>query len=109
MRSSWRCSFSSSADSRVPPSRLRLRRRVRRSRSRSSWSVAIRAEKPQKARHVAPELGSRDDRVDVAETKVLLGEAEILRQLLARRLLDDARPGEGEQSPGLGDDHIAEA
>ena len=36
-------------------------------------------------------FGARHDRVEVAEAQVLLGEPEVLRQLLARRLLHDAR------------------
>src|SRR6186997_1485777 len=109
MRSSWRCSLSSSPETRVPPSRLRLRRRVSRSRSRSSWSVAIRGKEPQESRDVRLQLWPGDDRVDVAEAKVLLRKSEILRQLLAGCLLHDARAGKGEQSTGLGDDHIAQA
>jgi len=39
--------------------------------------------------------------IDVAEAKVLLGEAEIVRQLLARRLLHDARgPVNAISAPG---------
>src|SRR5436190_2747516 len=109
MRSSWRCSFSSSPDRRTPPSRLRLRSRVSRSRRWSSWSVAIAREEAKEPGHVRLELGPRDDRVDVAEAKVLLGEPEVLGELLARRLLDDARAGEGHQGAGLRDDHVAEA
>ena len=36
-------------------------------------------------------LGSGDDGVEVAEAEVVLGEAEVVGQLLARGLLDDAR------------------
>ena len=43
------------------------------------------------------------------EAQVLLGEPEIVRQLLAGRLLHDAWAGEGDQRAGLGDSHIAEA
>src|SRR5215208_1178298 len=109
MRSSWRCSFSSSPESREPPSRLRLRRRVSRSRRWSSWSVAIASEQTKEARQVRLQLRPRDDRVDVAETQVLLGEAEVVRKLLARRLLDDPGAGEREQRTRFRNDHIAEA
>ena len=53
-------------------------------------------------------LGARNDRVEVAEAQVLLGEPEVVRQLLARRLLHDARPGERDQRAGLGDRDVAE-
>src|SRR6476646_3961848 len=108
MRSSWRCSFSSSPETRVPPTRFALRRRVSRSRSRSSWSVAIRGKEPQESRDVRLQLGPGDDRIDVTEAEVLLCKPEVLRQLLARRLLHYAWAGKGEQSTGLGDDHVAQ-
>src|SRR5512132_4036232 len=108
MRSSWRWSFSSSPERRVPPSRLRLRNRVRRSRRWISWSVATTGEESEEAGHVRLQLGPRHDRVDVAEAQVLLGKAEILRKLLARRLLHDARARERDQRAGLCDDDVAE-
>ena len=49
-------------------------------------------------------LGSRDNGVDVAEAGIRLGQAEVVGKFLARRLLDDARPREREQSARLGDD-----
>ena len=61
------------------------------------------------AADVGPQLGARDDRVEVAEAEVRLGEAEVVRELLARGLLDDARAGERDQRAGLGDGHVAEA
>src|ERR671936_993081 len=109
IRASWRSSFSSSAETRAPPSRLTLRRRARRSRSRSSWSVAILREDPQKTPDVRPQLVPRDDGVDVAEAVVRLGETEVVRELLARRLLNDARSGERHERVRLRDDDVAEA
>ena len=58
---------------------------------------------------VGAQLGPRDDRVEVAEAEVGLGEAEVVGQLLARRLLDDPRAGERDQRAGLGDGDVAEA
>src|SRR4051812_12153714 len=109
MRSSWRCSFSSSPERRVPPSRFSLRRRARRSRRCSSWSVAIAREQSQQPRNVRLELATRDDRIDVAEAQILLGEAEVFRELLARRLLNDARAGERKQRTRLRHHHVTEA
>ena len=53
-------------------------------------------------------LGPRDDRVDVAEPGVRLGQAEVV-ELLAGRLLDDLGPGEREQGARLRDRDVAEA
>src|SRR5437588_1190358 len=107
-RSSWRCSFSTSAERRAPPSRLTLRRRARRSRSRSSWSVAILREQAQETRNAGTQLGSWYDLVDVTEAVVRLGETEVVRKLLARRLLHDARARERHQRIGLRDDDVTE-
>src|SRR4051812_26587008 len=109
MRSSWRCNFSSSPETRAPPSRLRFRKRVNRSRNLSSWSVAIRGEEPEESCDVRLQLGPRQDRVDVTEAEVLLGETEVLRQLLARRLLNHSWTCECKQSTGLGNDHVTQA
>ena len=54
------------------------------------------------------QLAAIDDLVDLAVGELGLGAAEVLRQLLARGLLDDARPGEGDQRPGLGVRDVAE-
>ena len=45
----------------------------------------------------------------MAEPEVRLREAEVVRELLARRLRDDARAGEGRQRARLGEDHVSEA
>ena len=45
----------------------------------------------------------------MAEALVGLGEPEILGQLLASGLLDDARAGEREKRARLGDDDVPEA
>src|SRR5919198_1096686 len=97
-----------SSASRAPPRRLTLRRRASRSRSRSSWSVAIRREETQEPSDEGSKLRPGHDRVEVAEAVIRLGDAEVVRQLLARRLLDDARAGEGHQRAGLRDDYVAE-
>ena len=47
-------------------------------------------------------------RVDVPEAEVRLGEAEVVRQLLARRLRHDARAGERHQRAGLGEQDVPE-
>src|SRR5687768_12312220 len=90
IRSSCFWSRSSSPESLAPPSRLIDFSFERRSRSRSSASLAI-GEEPQQAREVGLQLGPGNDRVDVAEAQVRLGAAEVVRELLARRLLHDAR------------------
>ena len=61
-----------------------------RSRSRCSASPAI-AEEPEQPADVRPQLAALDDRVDMPEAQVRLGEAEVVRQLLPRRPLDDPR------------------
>ena len=66
MRSSCRCRRSSSPDRRAPRRSGRLRSRFSRSRSWTSASPGI-AEEPQEAGDVGPELGPRDDRVEVSE------------------------------------------
>src|SRR6476661_11214188 len=66
------------------------------------------SEQPQEADEVVALLRTRDDAVEVAETQVLLGEAEVLRQLLARRLLHDTRSGERDQRAKLRDRDVAE-
>jgi hypothetical protein len=48
-------------------------------------------------------------RVDVAEPEVRLREAEVVRELLARRLRDDPGAREGRQRARLGEDHVSEA
>ena len=79
-----------------------------RSRRLSSWSSLGHAKsRSSRARCVAL-LRSRNDRVEVAEPQVLLGEPEVVRQLLARGLLDDARAGERDQRARLGDRDVAE-
>ncbi len=65
-------------------------------------------EKPDQLRDDGTELGARHDPVDVAEAEVRLGEAEVVRQLLARGLGDDPRACERHQGAGLGDEHVAE-
>jgi hypothetical protein len=57
---------------------------------------------------VLPLLGSRHDRVEVAEAQVRLGEPEVVGKLLPGRLLDDARSGEGKERTGLGDRDVAQ-
>src|SRR5262245_3015598 len=81
---------------------------LRRSRMRSSASVAI-AEHSEELRDERLELRPRDDRVEVSEPVIRLGEAEVVGKLLACRLLDDSRTGEGHQRAGLGDGDVAEA
>ena len=49
-----------------------------------------------------------DDRVEMAEAEVLLGEPEVVGELLAGRLLDDARPGERDERAGLREEHVTE-
>jgi len=55
-----------------------------------------------------PHLAAIDDHVDGALFEQKLGTLEALGQLLAHRLLDDARAGEADQRAGLGDDDIAD-
>src|SRR4051794_13782496 len=93
-RSSWSRSRSASPVTRVPRSRGRLDNRPSLSRSRSSGSLG---KEPEEPRQVGTLLGSGDNRVEVAEAEVLLGEAEVVGELLACRLLDDAGAGEGDQ------------
>src|SRR5262245_64761086 len=108
MRSSWRWRRSSSPESFAPPRRGMLRSLLSRSRSRSSCSdggTFLRGvEEPQELGDRRPELGPGDDPVDVPEAVILLGETEVLGQLLADELLDDARAGERHQSAGLGEE-----
>src|SRR4051794_8901739 len=99
-RSSCRWSRCSSPERRAPPSNGKRRSRLRRSRSRNSASLAT-VEEPEQPTDVGAQLCPVHDRVEVPEAVVRLGEAEVVRQLLARRLLDDAGAGEGEQGAGL--------
>src|SRR5215218_10718967 len=90
-RSSCLRSRSASPETRAPRSRGRLDNLLNLSRSRSSASPG---KEPQEPRQIRPLLGSGNDGVEVAEAEVLLCEAEVVRELLARRLLDDTRAGE---------------
>src|SRR5262249_28590149 len=108
IRSSCFCRRWVSPDSRVPRSNGRPRSLVNRSRRCRSSSAAI-AEESQSAAEEGPQLAPGQDRVEVAEAKVRLGETEVVGQLLARRLLDDARAREREQRFRLGDDDVAKA
>src|SRR5262245_40621136 len=74
----------------------------------SSAAIAVAREEPQHAAEVGPKIPAPDDPVEMAEAHVLLGEPEVFRQLLARRLLHDARAGEGEERARLRDDDVAE-
>src|SRR5581483_5396626 len=64
-------------------------------------------EEPQEAGQGRPQLRPWNDRVDVAEPVVLLGEAEVVRQLLARDLLHDARARERHERARLREQHVA--
>src|SRR5205085_9377848 len=88
IRSSWRWSRSSSPESFTPPRRGMLRSLLSRSRRRSSCSDGG-IEEPQQLRERRSELRSGHDRVEIAEAQVLLGEAEVVGQLLACELLHD--------------------
>src|SRR5918992_3449080 len=91
----WR--RASSPEIRVPRSRPSPFSRPRRSRRWSSASPGIVREQSEYPAEVGTEIPTADDSVEVSEAKVGLGEAEVLRQLLARRLLNDARAREREQ------------
>src|SRR5581483_8290884 len=108
IRSSWRWRRSSSPESLAPPSRETFFNLLSLSRRRSSCSLGG-IEQPQEPGDGGAELGSRHDRVEMAEAEVLLGEPEVVRELLAGRLLDDAGAGEGDQRAGLGEQDVAEA
>src|SRR5690242_15751936 len=56
--------------------------------------AGVAGEEREELREPPLQLRTRDDLVDVPEAQVRLGEAEVLGQRLARRLLHDARPGE---------------
>src|SRR4051794_8635245 len=84
-----------------------LRSLLSRSRRRSScsdWGI----EEPQEPRQRRAELGARHDRVEIPETVVLLGEAEVVGELLPRELLYDPRTGERHQRAGLREEHVAQ-
>ena len=49
-----------------------------------------------------------DDHVDGAFLEQEFGALEAFRQLLAHRLLDDARPGEADQRPRFGHDDVTD-
>src|ERR1700681_2799348 len=102
---SWRRMRSSSPETSVPRSSGRLDSLPRRSRSSCRASPA---KELQESRQILALLGSGDDGVEMAEAKVVLGEPEAFGQLLAGRLLDDARTGKRDQRAGLGDRHVAE-
>ena len=53
-------------------------------------------------------VGARHDFIEVSEAEILLGEPEVLRQLLPGRLLDDSRARESDQRARLGDRDVAE-
>ena len=76
--------------------------------ARAGCARRHRLKEPQEPRQVRALLGSGDDGVDVAEAQVVLGEREVVGQLLARDALDHARAGEGDQRARLGDRHVAE-
>ena len=84
---------------------------ARRSRSPSSasWLIPWLRTGAGAGRASAAAPVARHDGVDVAEAEVRLGEPEVVGQLLARRLRDDAGAGERGQRTGLGEDHVAEA
>src|SRR5262245_32245543 len=105
--SSCRWRRSSSPDSFAPPSSDMFLKLASRSRRRRSASAGI-AEEPQYPAEVGPQPGSLDDRVEMAETEVGLGEPEVLGQLLSGRLLNDPRAGERDQCSRLGDRHVSE-
>src|SRR5690242_5830908 len=107
MRSSWRWSRCSSPDSFAPPRSDMLRSLLKRSRSRSSCSDGG-IEDPQEPAEGRAQLGPRDDGIDLAEAEVLLGAAEVVRQLLARQLLHDAGAGERHERAGLGEEDVAQ-
>src|SRR5438105_5142570 len=93
IRSSCRWRRSSSPESFAPPRSGTARSRLSRSRSRSSCSDGG-IEQPQEPGEHGADLGPRQDRIEMPETEILLGEAEIVGELLARGLLYDPRPGE---------------
>ena len=67
------------------------------------------SKRPSSCDSFPPELRPRDDRVEVAEAVARLGEPEVVRQLLARRLRDDPRAREGHERARLRDRDVAEA
>ena len=84
------------------------------SRSRSRISASLGTAQPlAKSRRSRPSVGrssrARNDRVEVAEAVVRLGEAEVVGKLLPRRLRDDARAGERHQRARLREHDVAEA
>src|SRR6478752_1475055 len=105
--SSWRWSLSSSPERRAPRSRPVDLSLLRRSRSLSSASPGI-VEEPQKRGDGRSQLVAGYHAVDMAEAVVRLRKAEVVGELLACRLLDDARAGERHKRAGLGDEHVAE-
>src|SRR3954452_18616007 len=107
MRSSCCSSLSTSPETRAPRSRLVLLSLLKRSRSLSSASPGMR-EQPQQLGDRRLQLRARNDGVEVAEAVVGLGEPEVVRQLLSRRLLHDAWTGERHERAGLGDENVAE-
>src|SRR5438105_12345690 len=105
--STWRSMRLISPSPRAPRSLMLFRRAIC-LRRRNSASLGI-AEEPEQAGEKRPQLAPLDDRVEVAVAEVGLGTAEVLGELLARRLLHDARAREREQCARLGDQHVAEA
>src|SRR5439155_18189096 len=91
-------------------SRSLASRSRRRSCSTAPWvpsaSVAIWLEEREHAAEERPQLGSRDDRVEMAKALVRLCRPEVLGQLLAGRLLDNSGAGEREKRARLGDDDV---
>src|SRR5215831_6854110 len=89
----------------MPPSLLsRSRSRISASLATSGWP-----EEADQLRERRPELRAGDDRVEVTEPEVRLGQAEVVRELLPRRLGDDAWAGERHERTGLGEDDVTEA
>ena len=60
----------------------------------------------EQARELVAQLAAVDDHVERALLEQELGALEALGQLLANRLLDDARTGEADQRARLGDDDV---
>src|SRR5204862_6337995 len=94
-------------ESLAPPSNGMVRSLLSRSRRRSSCADGG-LEEPQQLRDRRSQLRPRDDRVEVAEAVVLLGETEVVRELLLRHALDDAGPRERHQGARLREEHVAE-
>src|SRR5215218_778288 len=114
MRSIWRWSRAISSATPTPRRSGSSLNLASRSRSRScsscepSRSVAM-IEKRQKPADERAQLRARHDRVQMTEAAVRFCEAEVVRQLLARGLLNDTWAGERKQGPRLRNDDVTQA